>query len=126
MKMTIRKGSRTRHPFLSPGAIRWGGSPVLALAGSLLVGLALLEIAAQRSGSVYHSVYVIFAQSVLYLISLACVRRYDVSPGASTRDLIFVLGVAAVLRGLAVAAPPFFSIDIYSYIWEGRVQAAGI
>jgi alpha-1,6-mannosyltransferase len=37
-----------------------------------------------------------------------------------------VLGVAVALRVLLLAAPPILSSDIYRYIWDGRVQAAGI
>ncbi len=37
-----------------------------------------------------------------------------------------VLAVAAVLRLSLLAAPPFMSSDIYRYVWDGRVQAAGM
>jgi alpha-1,6-mannosyltransferase len=37
-----------------------------------------------------------------------------------------VLGVAMALRALRLAAAPILSTDIYRYIWDGRVQAAGI
>jgi len=41
------------------------------------------------------------------------------------RALILVLGVAALARLSLVFAPPL-STDIYRYVWDGRVQAAGI
>ena len=37
-----------------------------------------------------------------------------------------VVGVAIALRVLLLAAPPILSTDIYRYVWDGRVQAAGI
>jgi hypothetical protein len=37
-----------------------------------------------------------------------------------------VLGVAIALRALLLTAPPILSSDIYRYVWDGRVQAAGI
>nr|WP_294524080.1 glycosyltransferase 87 family protein [uncultured Rhodopila sp.] len=37
-----------------------------------------------------------------------------------------VLGVAIALRLLLLATPPILSSDIYRYVWDGRVQAAGI
>ena len=37
-----------------------------------------------------------------------------------------VVGVAISLRVLLLAAPPILSSDIYRYVWDGRVQAAGI
>ena len=36
------------------------------------------------------------------------------------------LAVAVALRALLLTAPPILSSDIYRYIWDGRVQAAGI
>ncbi len=37
-----------------------------------------------------------------------------------------VLAVAALLRILLLTTPPALSSDIYRYVWDGRVQAAGI
>jgi len=40
--------------------------------------------------------------------------------------IILILGTAALLRAFALSAPVFLSDDIHRYIWDGRVQAAGI
>jgi alpha-1,6-mannosyltransferase len=40
--------------------------------------------------------------------------------------LIVILLVAAVLRAAALFAPQALSTDAYRYVWDGRVQAAGI
>jgi hypothetical protein len=40
--------------------------------------------------------------------------------------LIVILVVAAVLRAVALFAPQALSTDVYRYVWDGRVQAAGI
>jgi alpha-1,6-mannosyltransferase len=45
-----------------------------------------------------------------------------VSPRAT---LVFILGLAALMRALILFAPPH-STDIYRYVWDGRVQAAGV
>ena len=37
-----------------------------------------------------------------------------------------VLLVAAALRLPLIVSPPFLSTDIYRYVWDGRVQAAGV
>lgn len=37
-----------------------------------------------------------------------------------------VLGVAVLLRLVLLTTPPMLSTDIYRYVWDGRVQAAGI
>lgn len=54
---------------------------------------------------------------------LAC--RTILRPEA-TNALWLVLGVAAVLRLALVLGPPLLSSDIYRYVWDGRVQNAGI
>ncbi|HQT65759.1 MAG: hypothetical protein B7Z75_06745 [Acidocella sp. 20-57-95] len=41
-------------------------------------------------------------------------------------SLGFILGVAVALRLIVVGTDPFLSTDIYRYIWDGWVQAAGI
>jgi alpha-1,6-mannosyltransferase len=40
--------------------------------------------------------------------------------------LVAILGLALVMRLLLVGEEPLLSIDIYRYVWDGRVQAAGI
>jgi alpha-1,6-mannosyltransferase len=45
---------------------------------------------------------------------------------ARRHTLIAILLVAAVLRAVALFAPQALSTDAYRYVWDGRVQAAGI
>lgn len=40
--------------------------------------------------------------------------------------LAAVLGLALAMRALTLLSPPLQSTDIYRYVWDGRVQAAGI
>ena len=42
------------------------------------------------------------------------------------RALLMILLVAALLRGIALFAPQALSTDAFRYVWDGRVQAAGI
>ncbi len=44
----------------------------------------------------------------------------------TSSSLAFILGTAIVLRLMVVGTQPFLSTDIYRYIWDGWVQAAGI
>jgi alpha-1,6-mannosyltransferase len=46
--------------------------------------------------------------------------------GLSRRALLAVLAVAAVARLAVLLAPPYLSDDINRYVWDGRVQGAGI
>jgi alpha-1,6-mannosyltransferase len=54
---------------------------------------------------------------------LAC--RTAQRPGAANA-LWLVLAVAAVLRLALLLGPPLLSSDVYRYVWDGRVQNAGI
>ena len=59
---------------------------------------------------------------LLWLTSVAKVRgaRFP------RRMLWIVLAAAAAMRAMTLAAPPLLSTDIYRYVWDGRVQHAGI
>ena len=46
--------------------------------------------------------------------------------GVPPRAVWLVIAVAAALRIGPLLAPPFLSSDVYRYVWDGRVQAAGI
>ena len=56
-----------------------------------------------------------------YAAAVAMVRR-----DGARQSLLLVLGVAALMRVLTFATPPLLSTDIFRYVWDGRVQAAGI
>ena len=97
------------------------------LLGLLGCGLALLALTAiglyvQRADDLAAFVAVALAQGGVYLLALGLTRRCT----ASRRGLAVILGTAAVLRIVVLAAPPVLSSDIYRYIWDGRVLAAGI
>jgi alpha-1,6-mannosyltransferase len=62
------------------------------------------------------------AATLLYFAACWLVLR---APSAR-RAVWLVLGVAVVMRLVVLAAPPFLSTDLYRYIWDGRVQLAGI
>lgn len=40
--------------------------------------------------------------------------------------VVITLAVAVLMRLIALAAPPTLTTDAYRYVWDGRVQAAGI
>ena len=58
----------------------------------------------------------------LWLLAVAIVRRGRLPP----RTIWLVLGVAVAMRLLTLTAPPVLSSDLYRYVWDGRVQLAGI
>jgi hypothetical protein len=61
-------------------------------------------------------------QGAFYLAAVALTWR----GGLSRRALVAVLAVAALMRLAALLAPPYLSDDINRYVWDGRVEAAGI
>lgn len=58
----------------------------------------------------------------LWLVAVSIVRRHR-WPGAT---LWLVLSVAVAMRLLTLLAPPILSSDVYRYVWDGRVQLAGV
>ncbi len=62
------------------------------------------------------------AQIVIYLIAVWLILRAR----PSRVIVITVLAFAIFFRLAILFSPPFLSDDIYRYIWDGRVQAAGI
>lgn len=102
------------------------------LAALVLAAVALLVVHAWLAGALYRHV-----DDVLYrwtwvevpfaLVGAWATWRDDGSdPAASRRALVAILVVAAILRLVLVGAAPVSSTDIYRYVWDGRVQAAGI
>ena len=103
---------------------------MLAAIGVLLVllvagGLALLDW--QPIGLADETHLAAFVASLcvagaLWLLAVAIVRRGRLPP----RTIWLVLGVAVAMRLLTLTAPPVLSSDLYRYVWDGRVQLAGI
>lgn len=89
------------------------GAVLLALTGA---GLYLL-----RRDNTPAFVAVALAQGVVYLIAVWVTWRQ-----ASRPAIAVIVGLAAALRLVIVSAPPYLSTDIYRYVWDGRVIAAGI
>jgi hypothetical protein len=61
-------------------------------------------------------------QGLIYFAAVALMLHSRPSPNT----LWLILAGAALLRLIVVVFPPFLSNDMYRYIWDGWVQAAGI
>ncbi len=102
----------------------------LALVGSALFLLTLAGVALHRPGDLGVGtperkdafVALLAVAASLYLYAVSLVRR----PAPPARAVWLVLGVAAMLRLCVLFAPPILSTDVFRYVWDGRVQAAGI
>ena len=90
--------------------------------GLLLLALTGAGLYAQREYGIDGFVAVALVQGAVYALATRLVRR-----GAGSRHaLAAILGLAVAMRIALVLAPPYLSSDIYRYIWDGRVIAAGI
>jgi len=61
------------------------------------------------------------ASGLITIFATRCAVNVPVRTG-----LIIVLGFALAMRLALVGVEPLLSTDLYRYIWDGRVQAAGI
>src|SRR5205085_920200 len=76
----------------------------------------------QQDDAIEAFVAVALVQGAVYALGILLVWRLP----PSRLDVALILGSAAALRLVVVLAPPYLSTDIYRYIWDGRVIAAGI
>jgi alpha-1,6-mannosyltransferase len=100
---------------------RTARSKLLFLAG-LLLAAAAGGLTAQIDRDLPAFVIIALVQEAVWAVAAAVVLR----GGDQRPALALILGTAALLRLIALAAPVFLSDDINRYIWDGRVQAAGI
>ena len=100
---------------------RTAQSKLVLLAGLLLAGTAG-GLAAQFDRDLSAFVIIASVQGAVWAVAAALVLR----GGYQQPALALILGTAVLLRLIALAAPVFLSDDINRYIWDGRVQAAGI
>src|SRR5215471_7773981 len=103
---------------------------MLAAIGLLLVvlvaaGLALLNwqpIGLAGDARVVAFVISLCVAGAMWLLAVVIVRHGRLS----RRAIWLVLAVAVAMRLLTLAAPPMLSSDVYRYVWDGRMQLAGI
>ncbi len=92
---------------------------LIGLASIAILLLAKPKVAALQIDSF---LWLAGAQAILCLAGAALVWKGRSAPAA----FWIILGVGVLLRLGVVGQTPTLSDDIYRYIWDGRVQAAGI
>jgi alpha-1,6-mannosyltransferase len=107
-----------------------GKLATLAIIGVLLIALVLGGLAthlpgARDEGSVSRQAAFVAMGVVATLLYFAACWLVLRGP-RSRRAVWLVLGVAVVMRLAVLSGPPFLSTDLYRYVWDGRVQLAGI
>jgi len=115
---------RNRLPAKSAGSI-------LALCAAALILLTLIGLYIARpvpgrvgigyGGALSQFITLTCIQGLVYLAAVWVLLWTRPKP-----SLLFILATAFILRLIVVGTTPFLSTDIYRYIWDGWVQAAGI
>lgn len=98
-------------------------SPLILLTaiGAVIVGLTLATpFAFERFGDNAFMALTIPAG----LLTIAATAQAERT--RTTRALWLILGVAIGLRAYVLLFDPLLSSDVYRYVWDGKVQAAGI
>jgi hypothetical protein len=102
-------------------ADRWRTGSLAAI-GVILLVLTFLGLWRQHLFDTDGFTVIALVQGALYLAAVGLSWR----GGLSRRALVAVLMVAILMRLAALIAPPYLSDDINRYVWDGRVEAAGI
>jgi hypothetical protein len=104
-----------------------GLPPGIWLPACLLLATAPLALWYLQSWSLGEYCAVFLLQIAIYGLAAWALLRQDADPRMQGRKaLIAILLVAALLRAIALFAPEALSTDAFRYVWDGRVQAAGI
>jgi Glycosyltransferase family 87 len=93
----------------------------ICLALSALAGLVLLVVRPSLNPAHVKPLPLIALAWIVFLTAAWLLRRVRVRTAAA---LILLGGIGIQIA--AVSAPPQQSDDVYRYVWDGRVQAAGI
>lgn len=98
--------------------------------GLLLLGALLLLLTAAGAVTLWtydHPLLfrLALAQGAVYAVAAWLLVGRGVERALDHRALVAILVLAAAMRALLIPAPPV-STDIYRYVWDGRVQAAGV
>lgn len=94
----------------------------LLLLGGISVVLYRAGLRASGVSGIRFFMTVAFVQSAIYLVAAWIVVRSR----SSNSTVLIVVAFAVVFRLSILFAPPYLSDDIYRYVWDGRVQAAGV
>ena len=93
------------------------------------LGLAAVCLSAlAAAGPSLHLAYGGWALMSIFAVSgLGILLALQIEHGPDQRGALIVILAGAVLMRLALLfTEPYLSTDIYRYVWDGRVQAAGI
>jgi hypothetical protein len=98
----------------------------IALTELFAIGCAMLAFVVVAPWIIRTQGYGVFvpAAAASGFLAIAAARLSAYVP--ARLGLLIVLGFALAMRLVLVGEEPFLSTDLYRYVWDGRVQAAGI
>ncbi len=102
---------------------RWGAISLLALGG---LGLLMLVFLASAPWILRTYDFAVLVPAIVLSGALTIAATALASSVPERGGLILIVAIAIAMRLLVVGEDPFLSTDIYRYVWDGRVQAAGI
>lgn len=95
---------------------------LLIVLGCASLTVYLWSLRAHSSTDILWFLKLVLIESVLFIAACWVTLRAQ-----ATRSIFLIVIIFAALFRLSLLfAPPYLSDDIYRYIWDGRVQAAGI
>ncbi len=95
---------------------------LLVVLGCIVLTLYRLGLSANKPEEIGRFITIALVQSAIFVVAALIVIR--ARPSRTTLLIVIVFGV--VFRLSILFFPPYLSDDIYRYIWDGRVQAAGV
>jgi len=110
-----------RAMVLSGRVSKWANPLLIVLGGAALL-LYRVSLGAKGGDDIEWFIKVALFQSLIYLLAAWIILHAR----SSRSTLMVVIAFAALFRLSILFAPPYLSDDIYRYVWDGRVQAAGI
>src|SRR5687767_1762069 len=90
--------------------------------GCVSLSFYLISLRAHSSEDIVWFLKLVLIQVLLY----GAVAWLILHTQSTRSTFAIVIVFAALFRLSLLFAPPFLSDDIYRYVWDGRVQAAGI
>jgi alpha-1,6-mannosyltransferase len=93
----------------------------LSVIAAAMVLLTLATVPATRAGGDYAYIALAMMAGLLALLATRIAERTS-----TARAMWVIVGVAIALRLALLMTEPLLSTDVYRYVWDGKVQAAGI
>jgi alpha-1,6-mannosyltransferase len=99
---------------------------VASLVALAALGVAMLAFVAAGPWIAHTLGYAVFIPGVLASGAATITATMLAQAVPARAGLLLILSLAAIMRLLVMLDDPLLSSDIYRYVWDGRVQAAGI